>query len=163
MPEIVIKTNFGELRTTYSNADELDATLSDLPDQIARIEKAVATVRQSGPRLPLPGYEDYYRFTSDGKVQLLKFPTKSIHLVILALFAYSPTMVTEVEIEQITGVKNARDKVIYQNTSRKYFRLIKGKTKAEFRFGLSEEGNQYAIKTFPRRAEESEPAPKGSK
>jgi len=64
MPEAIIKTNFGEIRITYSNLDELNVALQDIRGQVQAISNAVGSLVPAPQRLPKPGYENAYRFRS---------------------------------------------------------------------------------------------------
>ena len=135
MKEAKVRTNFGDIRFTYNNIEELKDALQGLDEEINIISDATSKIISSEPRLPKPGYENAYRFLPNGRVELIYFPPIELRLAILALFAYHPESVTVMELENVTGIIDI-SKILGQTNNKKYFR------RSNESYGLTLEGVQ---------------------
>jgi hypothetical protein len=134
MPEATIKTDFGDIRITYNNMEDLNAALKEIQDHAKVISKAVGGLIPQTPRIPKPGYEKVYRFLPTDMAELLIFPKKPIQLAVMVLFIYHPHMVSAQDLEKITGITDIAKKVLWQTNNKKYFR------KKHNTYGLTEDG-----------------------
>jgi len=149
MWEARIRTEFGDVRLSYESEEQLEQLLKNLPRQVAAIAAASKSLLPKQPRAPKPGYEHIYRFTPQGLVELLHFPTVKTKLACLALFAYQPDMVDASTVERVTGIANVQGIVLSQTKNRKYFR------KDGELCGLTPEGISLVQESVPQ----VEPAP----
>lgn len=139
MPTIKINTSFGFVEISYSTREELDSILKTIPEDVQLIENTLGHIRPKLQRLPKPGFESAYRFTEDGKLELLASFPQGIKSVTLALHAYHPEMLSAKDIETITGIEGVKSKVIGQTNNKKYFR-----NDGDL-YGLSDDGIQYVV------------------
>jgi hypothetical protein len=156
MTEARIRTSFGDVRVSYQNAEDLKSCLQALKEQIGVIEESTRSLVPQPTRPPKPGCGHIYRFTPDGKVEMLVFPPKAIQAVALLLFAYHPQAVSAEQVEAGTGVVNPAGKVLNQTMNKGYFR------KEDEQYGLSADGIAMVQEkvlpnfTVPTQAESSE-------
>jgi len=134
MPEATIKTDFGDIRITYSNMSDLEAALKEIQDHAKVISKAAGNLTPKTPRVPKPGYEKVYRFLPTGMAELLIFLKKPLQLAAMVLFIYHPEMVSAQDLEEITGITDIAKKVLGQTNNKKYFR------KKHDTYGLTDDG-----------------------
>jgi hypothetical protein len=134
MPEATIKTDFGDIRITYNNTSDLEAALKEIHDHAKIISKVAGKLTPQTPRIPKPGYEKVYRFSPNGRVELLIFPKKPLQLAVMVLFIYHPDTVSADDLEEITGITGIAKKVLWQTNNKKYFR------KKDNTYGLAEDG-----------------------
>ncbi len=135
MTEAKILTSFGSIRVSYNSTEELQAALKGLEEQIRMISDITTKISPPPPRTAKIGYENAYRFSVNGSIELFFFPPVSLHLAALALFAYYPDTVTTAELEKVTGITDIVGKVIGQTKNKKFFRKVGNSS-----YGLSEDG-----------------------
>lgn len=135
MIEAKINTNFGDIRITYNNTEELQATLTSLEEQIKMISDVTSKITPSAPRTPKNGFENAYRFSPNGSAELIYFPAALLHLAVLALFVYYPETVATAELEKVTGIKDIVGKFLGQTKNKKFFRKANDSS-----YGLSLDG-----------------------
>jgi hypothetical protein len=140
MTEAKINTSFGEILISYNNIDELQASLAGLEEQIRLISEATKQIIPPALRIPKVGYENAYRFSPNGSVELMYIPPVSLHLVALAMFAYYPEPVTTAELEKVTGITDIVGKVLGQTMNKKFFRKVDNSL-----YGLSQDGLKLVI------------------
>ena len=71
-----IRTEFGDIRVKFTNADDLKEALQSLGKYVETIREAAREITPPPPPTVDPGYEGIYRFTSSGKLKLLVLPEK---------------------------------------------------------------------------------------
>lgn len=135
MTEARITTSFGVICISYSNVDELQASLVGLEEQIRLILEITTKIIPPAPRTPKEGFENAYRFSTSGSVEFVYFPASSVQSAALALFAYHPETVTAAELEKVTGITGITKKVLGQTNNKRYFRKVNDSS-----YGLSSEG-----------------------
>jgi len=137
MPEISIRTEFGDYRISFETDEELNTALRSMGDHVLTVNSSTRDVRPRVRREPKPGLELFYRFAPGGQVELFTFPPQLLGAVVLALYAYHPEMVTRSEIEMVTSIPDVYNRVLRQVNNQQYFRT------QEDLFGLSREGVTY--------------------
>ena len=95
-----VKTKFGEIVVNFESTDELKKNIVSLElDAISDIvSKRFGAILLREPRQPKPGLESLYRFTPDGKVELLKTPSSAPLTIGLLLYASDPEPMSSEEI-----------------------------------------------------------------
>jgi len=90
--EARVKTNFGEIVVNFDSTDDLAKNIESLNlDTVSNIVlKKFGSIIVKEPRKPKPGLEGLYRFTPDGKVELLKTPSSAPMTIGLLLYASDP-------------------------------------------------------------------------
>jgi hypothetical protein len=127
MPEVRIKTSFGEVVIPYSNLEELEQGLRDVEEVIRLVQSKSSSIVPPEPRRPKPGYEDIYTFTASGRVELLVAPANRGEAVGLILFAHDPERIPTESLEQEAGIIEVVRTVLTNAYYKKYFvRLDKG-------------------------------------
>lgn len=106
MPEVIIKTDFGEIVVPYNNLSDLENGLKDIDKAIEIVNAKVGTIKAK--QIVKAGFEDIYRINDDGSVSILK-PGGKTENVGIVLFAYDPTPLKVEFIAKSSGVKNAKD------------------------------------------------------
>jgi hypothetical protein len=132
-----IITSFGDFTISYTTQEELENELANLKNDIELITRESAEILPPKQRLPKPGLEHVYRFTPDGKLELLHYPKKNVKIVLIALYAYHPDSVSVKTIESVTGINNVASRVLNQTLNKQYFR------KVNEAYGLSSDGLTY--------------------
>jgi hypothetical protein len=136
MPEVRIKTDFGEVVIPYNNLSELELGLQDIDKVTELVAKKAGNVVKARTKT---AFEDIFGFASGGLVELYKTPDTELKTVVLVLFAYHPAGATTEDIFKSSGVKDAARNYLTAGGSKKYFsKLSKG------RYGLSQEGLVFA-------------------
>jgi hypothetical protein len=127
MPEVRIKTSFGEVVIPYSSLEELEQGLTDLERVIQLVQSKTPNIVPPEPRRPKPGYEDIYTFTPSGRVELLVAPANRGELVGLVLFAHDPERIPTDVLEHEVGIAKVVSAVLTLPHYKKYFvRLDRG-------------------------------------
>jgi hypothetical protein len=121
MAEARIKTTFGEIVVAYSSLDELNKALEDVPKAVALVQSKISGIVPAESRKPKPGCEHIYEFDSNGRLQLLKKPTKKVALAALALYASDPDPMSPSDLEFVTGLSEVVKSVLGQTENKKYF------------------------------------------
>ena|SRR3990172_811803 len=106
MPEVRIKTDFGEIVIPYNNLSDLENGLKDIDKVIETVNAKVGKIKDK-PKVKT-GFEDIYRINDDGSVSILKPGSKTENIGIV-LFAYDPTPLKVEIISLSSGVKKAQD------------------------------------------------------
>ena len=90
--EARVKTQFGEIVVNFDSTDDLAKNIESLNlDTVSNIVlKKFGSIIVKEPRKPKPGLEGLYRFTPDGKVELLKTPSSAPMTIGLLLYASDP-------------------------------------------------------------------------
>src|SRR5690606_4206173 len=114
MKEATIHTEFGQIKITFQTHAELLEALKDIEQNISALQESTKRLLPIQPRSPKPGYENYYRFTLNGEIELIKVPEKQNEAVALLLFAFNPEPVTAVDIEKATGIAEVARRVLSQ-------------------------------------------------
>jgi len=139
MNEVRIKTGFGEVVVPYSKQEELEQGLADIGTVIKTVESKMGDVVPSEPRTPKPGFEDIYRFTPSGRVELL-VATGRGETVALLLFAHGSDPVPPAQLEEESGVTKVVSNVLTTGAYKKYFlRLENGN------YTLTPEGRSWVV------------------
>lgn len=146
MPEVRIKVPFGEIVVPYSTVDELEAGLGDIKKVLETVQSKARNVTLTEPRNPKVGFEDIYRFTPSGRVELLVAPGKQGESVGLVLLGHDPEPPKSDVLEEETGVQKVVRNVLTTGAYKKYFiRLSDG------RYTLTPEGKAWvADQVIPR-------------
>lgn len=139
MPEVRIKTDFGEVVIPYNNIDELREGMKNIEEVVELVNSRVNGIVQKEIRKPKPGYEDLYSFTADGLVEILKTPDSELKTVIMVLFAYHPKGATIQQISESSGVRQVARKYLSAGSYKKYFVKM-----SKDNYGLSQEGLEFA-------------------
>ena len=132
MPEVRIKTDFGEVVIPYNNMNELELGLQDLDKVIDTVSKKALNIVKTKSKT---GYEDIFGFTQDGLVDLYNAPSYALHRVILVLFAYHPRGATVEQVSKSSGVKQVARNYLTPSSYRKYFTKL-----SKDEYGLAQEG-----------------------
>ncbi len=138
MPQVRIKTSFGEVVIPYSEIDELAKELEKLPRVVAQVQSKTGGLVPSESRKPRPGDETLYEFDSGGRLRLLKRPKKQVALTAFALWANDPEPMTPEDLELVTGISSVVKSVLGQTNNKKYF-----VRRDDGRYGLSPEGFEW--------------------
>jgi hypothetical protein len=120
--EFRINTKVGDLIIHFDTPKEFEDNLNslDLEPIINAVKEKLGRILAVEPRQPKPGFEDVYRLTDDGYIELLKVPTEKIDTIGLVLFAYDPY---EASLEQVTRSSRVPNASVYmaQPSYQKYF------------------------------------------
>ncbi len=105
--ETRIKTTFGELVVHFDNIEQFRENINSLDtDAVTSIvNDKLGNLIVLEPRKAKPGAEFAYRFTSQGKVELVKIPSSAPMSIGLVLFAYDPEPVSPDEVFRASGSK----------------------------------------------------------
>jgi hypothetical protein len=119
--EAKIKTKFGEIVFNFETLDELRTNLESLDVNAiaAEVSTKFGGLILKEPRLPKPGMEGIYRFTPEGKVELLRTAPSAPMAMGLLLYTYDPEPVSSEDILSSAGVKAAD--YVHQAAYKKYF------------------------------------------
>ena len=119
--EARIKTVFGELILHFDTIEQFRENLSSLDIEGLRstVNEKLGNLVILEPRKAKPGAEFAYRFTSQGKVELIKIPNSAPMSIGLVLYAYDPEPVLPDEVFRASGAKPVS--YISQIDYRKYF------------------------------------------
>jgi hypothetical protein len=142
MADAVIKTAFGSVSIAFTNREELTAKLAELQEQLPLIEEFARRVTPPQPRAAKPSLEEWCRFDSTGRLELLKVPDKQFDAVCLVLFAYNPDLVSASEIETLVGLDEVARRVLAQASYKDTFRKVDDK------YGLTFAGLKTASQKF---------------
>lgn len=118
--EARVKTQFGEIVVNFDSTDDLAKNIESLNlDTVSNIVlKKFGSIIVKEPRKPKPGLEGLYRFTPEGKVELLKTPSSVSMTIGFLLYAYDPEPVSSEEILS-RGIKVGS--FVSQTAYKKYF------------------------------------------
>lgn len=116
MPEVRIKTDFGEIVVPYNDLAELEKGLIDIDKVIELVNSKIGSITPKEKLKVKPGFDDIYIINHDGTVSILKPGNKTENIGIV-LFAYDPTPLKVKFIASSSGVAKAKD--ILKST--KYF------------------------------------------
>jgi len=119
--ETRIKTNVGEIVIAFDSIDELKKNIEEFDINVASdvVAKKFESILTREPREAKPGWEQAYRFTPEGKVELLKTPPSAPMTIGLLLYAYDPEPTSSELILSSTGVKAVS--YVSQTDYKKYF------------------------------------------
>jgi len=119
--EARIKTKFGKIVVNFDSIDELKSSIEALDVNAVSdiVSKKFESVIVKEPRQPKPGLECVYRFTPEGKVELLRTPPSAPMTIGLLLYAYDPEPVSSDEIFSSTGITAGN--FVSQTSYKKYF------------------------------------------
>ncbi len=119
--EARIKTNVGKIVIAFDSVDELKKSIDSLDIDVVSdlLDKKFGSILAKEPREAKPGWEQAYRFTPEGKVELLKTPPSAPMTIGLVLYAYDPEPTSSDLILSSTGVKAVS--YISQTDYKKYF------------------------------------------
>lgn len=138
--QLQVNTRVGIFQVSFDSVEELKESLDtiDLKKVLAEASEKFGKLQVIVPRRPKPGFEDIYRFTEEGFVELLVSTGGNINSIGLALFAYEPNPATTQQVSRSSGVN---DVAVYmrQPTYKKYF------TKISDKYLLSPEGKLWII------------------
>jgi hypothetical protein len=139
----VIKTKVGAIIINFDSLEELKSSVESLDvDAISDVLwKKFEHIIIKEIRQPKPGYEDIYRFTPEGLVEILSTPESKAQTVALVLFAYHPEAATIQQIVLSSGIRNvASDYLSHKNYRKYWWKTEDGK------YVLSQEGLEWVIK-----------------
>jgi hypothetical protein len=119
--ETRIKTTFGELIVHFDTIDQFREGLGSLDTDAlsSTVNDRLGNLIVLEPRKAKPGAEFAYRFTPQGKVELVKVPSSAPMSIGLVLFAYDPEPVSAEEVFRAAGAKPVS--YISQIDYRKFF------------------------------------------
>lgn len=137
--QFVYKKGNAEIIIPFKDNESLKNELGSLPEIIEIISKKIPDLLFE--RKPKSGYEDLYRYSSDGKIELNEYPPSKIDHVLLVLFFKHPELMAIQQINDIVGISNSKD-YINHKTYKKYFRKSKGLV------GLETEGLTFVSTTI---------------
>ena len=129
MPEVRIKTNFGEVVVPYTNLNDLKKNMNDIDKVIEYVNTQSLPGADSNSMNVKPGFEKIYTINNDDSLSLLKTGTKTENIG-MVLFAFDPSPLKTEIITKYSGVKKPAD-------------FMKGKYFQKLEFGsykLSSEG-----------------------
>lgn len=139
--EFRINTTTGELIIHFDTLREFQDNLKsiDVESMVKAVDDKLGAIVAAEPRQPKPGFEDIYRFTRDGYVELLKVPESKIDTIGLVLFAVDPNPALFNHIARSSGVQ---DPSVYLSTKQyqKYF------TRTKDGYLLNQEGKIWILK-----------------
>ncbi|MBS7631873.1 hypothetical protein KEJ47_09975 [Candidatus Bathyarchaeota archaeon] len=103
----VVKTKFGEIIINFESIEELKSNIEKLDITAVSdiLWKKFEAVIIKEIRQPKPGFEEIYKFTPNGLVELLNIPEAKAETVALVLFAYYPEAATIEQIALSSGIK----------------------------------------------------------
>jgi hypothetical protein len=98
--EAIVKAKFGEIVVHFDSAVDLEKNTESLDlNAVADIvSEKFGAILSREPRQPKPGAETLYRFTPEGKVELLKTPPSAPLTLGLLLYASDPEPMSSEEI-----------------------------------------------------------------
>jgi len=134
MKEARIHTKFGEISVTFQTTDELRDALQDLEEQVNVIQEMTNRIAPPLPRTAKPGYENAYRFASNGDLELVYIPKFRNEIVALVLFAFHPECISMADIKRFTGITNVSRLVLALPQNEKFIRKVDDK------YGLTDGG-----------------------
>jgi hypothetical protein len=118
--EARVKTRFGEIVVSSDSTDDLKKNIESL--DVTAVSDAVSKKFESiivkEPRQAKPGLESLYRFTPEGRVELLKTPSSGPMTIGLLLYASDPEPMSSDEMLS-RGIKVGN--YVSQTEYRKYF------------------------------------------
>jgi hypothetical protein len=138
MQQARIKTTFGEIVIPYSDLDDLTKELEKLPKAIALVQAKTTGLVPTESRKAKPGYDQLYEFDSNGRLRLLKKPSKQVALAALTLWANDPDPMSPADLELVTGISEIMKSVLGQTLNKKYF-----VRRADGKYGLTPEGFEW--------------------
>lgn len=149
----MIKRAFGEVAFEIDNPEEVSQRLPEIKKVVEALETDhTLTLKVRDPK---PGYEDVYRITDDGFVELLCSTGQNIDSIGLALFGYDPYPAKSLQVTRSSGVSDATV-YIGQPKYKKYF------TNTVDGYLISPEGKRWitdkVIPQFRKRAKVKQPA-----
>jgi len=140
---VVVKTKIGALIINFDSFEELESNIKslDINAILSALQKKFESIIVKEVRQPKPGYEDIYRFTPDGLVEILNAPESKAETVALVSFAYYPEAATIQQIALSSGIQNVASDYLSSKSYRKYwFKIKNGK------YVLSQEGLEWVTK-----------------
>ncbi len=141
MPEVRIKTDFGEVVIPYNNIEELENGLKEIEKVVELVSSKAANIIKKESVQQKTGFEDLFSLTSDGLVEIKKAPDSEVKTVALVLFAYHPNGASTKQISKSSGVGNVSSRILTHSAYKKYFRKLGKKN-----YGLSQEGLEFVTK-----------------
>jgi hypothetical protein len=139
----VIKTKIGAIIINFDSLKELESSVESLDINAISdvLWKKFESIIVKEIRQPKPGYEDIYRFTPDGLIEILNIPESKAETVALVLFAYYPEAATIQQIALSSGIRNvASDYLSHKNYRKYWWKTEDGK------YVLSQEGLEWVTK-----------------
>lgn len=108
MPEVRIKTNFGEVMIPYTNLTDLKSHMKDI-DKVIEFVNSQSLPGFDSKKIDVkPGFEKIYTINNDGSVSLLKAGTKTENIGIV-LFAFDPEPLKVEVIKKYTSISKPSD------------------------------------------------------
>jgi hypothetical protein len=141
--EARVKTKFGEIVFNYDTLDELKSNVESLDVNAVSdiMSKKFESVVEKAVREPKPGFEEVYRFTDSGLVELIRSPDNKAEVVAVVMFAYHPE---PAEIEQIalsTGIKDVASRYLTHSQYKKFWTKVQ-----KDKYGLTADGLEWVTK-----------------
>lgn len=133
---ISLTTGFGQILMNIDKVKELEDNLSDLENIRKIVENS--SLMTGVLTTPMPGFEDIYRRTPDGLVQLSWYPDTGVETIALVLFAYGPKGATSDQIYLSSGVKGGPSLYFSQPDYKNYFTKLSEKV-----YGLTFQGRSW--------------------
>ena len=108
MPQVRIKTDFGEIVIPYNDISELQKGLNDIDKVIETVNTKFDLIKPKESLKVKQGFEDIYTINHDGTVSILKSGNKTENIGIV-LFAYDPAPLKVKFVAESSGVIKAKD------------------------------------------------------
>jgi hypothetical protein len=139
--EFRINTKVGVLVIHFDTPEEFENNLKsiDIESLVKASKDKLGNFMALETRQPKPGFENTYRFTPDGLVELLKVPEAKIDTIGLVLFAFDPSPATFNQVARSSGIQDPSvylSKEMYQ----RYF------TRTKEGYVLNQEGKAWILK-----------------
>jgi len=145
--KLKIRAKYGEVEIPFETLEDLKEKIQNINlEDVNKIvtEKFKNVVWEM--RQPKPGFEDIYRFTIDGLVELITIPSTKAETVALVLFAYSPVPASTQQIDLSSGVKGSASLILTHPSYKKYFNRTE-----DGKYILTQEGLDWVInKIIPK-------------
>jgi len=106
MPEVRIKTDYGEIVVPFTTISDLETGLKDIEKVNQIVNTNVGKIKRK-PKVKT-GFEDIYLINDDDSVSILK-PGEKTENVGIVLFAYDPIPMKILDVKNYSGVKNAKE------------------------------------------------------
>jgi hypothetical protein len=137
--EARVKTRFGEIVVNFDSIEDLKTSIDNLDaDAVSdAVTKKFEAIIQKEVRQPKPGFEEIYRFTPSGMVELIGIPDNKAKTVALVVYAYHPEPASIEQISLSSGIKDVVDYLTHASYKKYWSKVQDGK------YVLSQEGLEW--------------------